>query len=147
MIYTSYFGKLKSLPKNIIPITICAKCPDWYDGLQYKKLIPKFDFFMKYKQDQNVEDFSKSYEEQVLQGLDPAEIEAELEELLPAKVQKTIEMINCPLWENNEISIALICFERPEYFCHRKLVAEWFNVNGIKCQEFDDSLQLKQMNM
>ena len=30
MIYTSYFAKLKSLPENIIPISICGKAPDWY---------------------------------------------------------------------------------------------------------------------
>ena len=37
MIYTSYFGNLKNLPKNITPISICAKAPVWYTGLQYKK--------------------------------------------------------------------------------------------------------------
>lgn len=36
MIYTSYFGKLKNLPKEIIPISICGKAPDWWTGLQYK---------------------------------------------------------------------------------------------------------------
>lgn len=45
MIYTTYFAKLKSLPNNIIPISICGKAPNWYTGLQYKKLAPKFDFF------------------------------------------------------------------------------------------------------
>ena len=49
MIYTSYFAKLKSLPDNIVPISICGKAPDWYEGLQYKKLAPKYDFFMKWK--------------------------------------------------------------------------------------------------
>ena len=49
MIYTSYFAKLKSLPDNIVPISICGKAPDWYKGLQYKKLAPKYDFFMKWK--------------------------------------------------------------------------------------------------
>ena len=50
MIYTSYFAKLKSLPDNIVPISICAKAPDWYKGLQYKKLAPKYDFFMKWEE-------------------------------------------------------------------------------------------------
>ena len=49
MLYTSYFAKLKSLPENIIPISICGKAPDWYKGLQYKKLAPKYDFFMEWK--------------------------------------------------------------------------------------------------
>lgn len=46
MIYTSYFAKLKELQKNnITPVSICAKVPDWYDGLQYKKLAPQYGFF------------------------------------------------------------------------------------------------------
>ena len=48
MIYTSYFAKLNKLPNNIIPISICGKAPDWYKGLQYKKLAPKYDFFIKW---------------------------------------------------------------------------------------------------
>lgn len=48
MIYTSYFAKLKSLPDNIVPISICGKAPNWYTGLQYKKLAPKYDFFMEW---------------------------------------------------------------------------------------------------
>ena len=38
MIYTSYFAKLRSLPENIVPVSICGKAPDWYKGLQYKNL-------------------------------------------------------------------------------------------------------------
>lgn len=45
MIFTSYFGKLSKLPPGIIPISICGKAPDWYKGLQYKKLAPKYQFF------------------------------------------------------------------------------------------------------
>lgn len=56
MIYTSYFAKLKSLPENIIPISICGKAPDWYKGLQYKKLAPKYDFFMEWKKNHDSEE-------------------------------------------------------------------------------------------
>ena len=45
MIYTSYFAKLNKLPEYVIPISICGKAPDWYKGLQYKKLAPKWKFF------------------------------------------------------------------------------------------------------
>lgn len=61
MIYTSYFAKLKSLPDNIIPISICGKAPDWYKGLQYKKLAPKYDFFMKWKENHDNDYLSYSY--------------------------------------------------------------------------------------
>lgn len=54
MIYTNYFAKLKELERhNIVPISICSKVPDWYKGLQYKKLAPKYDFFIKWKETHN----------------------------------------------------------------------------------------------
>lgn len=30
MVYTSYFGKMRSFPPNMIPIAICGGIPDWY---------------------------------------------------------------------------------------------------------------------
>ena len=35
--------------------------------------------------------------------------------------------------------IALICYEKPTDFCHRHLVADWFNKNGIRCKEYSDN--------
>lgn len=49
MIYTSYFAQLKNFPKDFVPISICGKAPDWYQGLQYKKLAPKWEFFQEWK--------------------------------------------------------------------------------------------------
>ena len=70
MIYTSYFAKLKSLPENIIPISICGKAPDCYKGLQYKKLAPKYDFFKKWKETHDNDYYIKCFNEQVLDKLD-----------------------------------------------------------------------------
>ena len=69
MIYTSYFAQLKNLPDNIIPISICGKAPDWYHGLQYKKLAPKYDFFMKWKENHDNNYYIKCFNEQVLSKL------------------------------------------------------------------------------
>lgn len=63
MVYTSYFAKLKSLPDNIVPISICAKAPDWYKGLQYKKLAPKYDFFIKWKENHDNDYYIKCFNE------------------------------------------------------------------------------------
>lgn len=41
MIYTSYFANVKSLPSEVIPIAICGGVPEWWCGLQYRKLAPK----------------------------------------------------------------------------------------------------------
>lgn len=42
MIFTTYFAQLRNLPENIVSVSICGRAPDWYTGLQYKKLAPKW---------------------------------------------------------------------------------------------------------
>ena len=124
MIYTSYFAKLKSLPNNIIPISICGKAPDWYKGLQYKKLAPKYDFFMKWKENHDNDYYIKCFNEQVLDKLDILTVVRDLIDLTSA---------------NESIvgkNFCLICYEKPSDFCHRHLVADWLNENGFECEEY-----------
>ena len=75
MIYTSYFAKLKELEKhNIIPISICGKAPDWYKGLQYKQLAPKYGFFMEWKKNHDNDYYIKHFQKEVLDGLDATNV-------------------------------------------------------------------------
>lgn len=129
MIYTSYFAKLKSLPDNIIPISICGKAPDWYKGLQYKKLAPKYNFFMEWKKNHNNDYYIEHFQKEVLDLLDPFDVIREIEDKIIAD-----RIILSP------INFALICYEKPSDFCHRHLVADWFNKNGIECQEWEDEI-------
>ena len=123
MIYTSYFANLKSLPDNIVPISICGKAPDWYKGLQYKKLAPKYDFFMKWKENHDNDYYIKCFNEQVLNQLN---------------VEDVIHDLVGYLDPNEDIDIALLCYEKPGDFCHRHLVADWLNENGIECKEWEE---------
>lgn len=120
MIYTSYFAKLKSLPEDIIPISICGKAPDWYTGLQYKKLAPKYDFFMEWKKNHDNDYYIKCFNEQVLDNLNAIEVIRDLFDLT-----NSVDKEFC-----------LICYEKPSDFCHRHLVAEWLNNNGFECKEW-----------
>ena len=126
MIYTSYFAKLKSLPDNIIPISICGKTPDWYKGLQYKKLAPKYDFFMKWKENRDNDYYVKCFNEQVLSKIN-----------LLTVLRDLIDLVNSVggLVGKN---ICLICYEKPSEFCHRHLVADWLNKNGVECKEWEE---------
>ena len=135
MIYTSYFAKLKSLPKNVIPIAICGKAPDWYKGLQYKKLAPKYDFFMEWKKTHDNDYYIKCFNEQVLCDLSPIRIINELQLLISYDIrcQMHNSVANNPDWH-----IALICYEKPGDFCHRHLVADWLNQNGFRCKEWEE---------
>ena len=119
MIYTSYFAKIKELEKNdITPISICGKSPAWYKGLQYKKLAPKYDFFMKWKENHDNDYYIKCFNEQVLSKLDPMRVYNEL----------------CALADSSKI--ALICYEKPSDFCHRHLVADWLAERGFDIEEW-----------
>ena len=140
MIYTSYFAKLKSLPDNIIPISICGKAPGWYKGLQYKKLAPKFDFFMKWKGNHDNEYFTKCFNEQVLEPLNINDTLYEIYELLPENEKTIWKMTNCLPWENPHVHIALICYEKSSDFCHRHLVAEWLKENGFNVEEWNGNI-------
>ena len=122
MIYTSYFAKLKDLPDNIIPISICGKAPNWYKGLQYKKLAPKYDFFMKWKETHDNDYYIKCYNEQVLNKLDVINVVRDLICIVPE--------------DTTGEYICLVCYEKPGDFCHRHLVVDWLSKNGFECKEF-----------
>ena len=123
MIYTSYFAKLRKLPDNIIPISICGKAPDWYKGLQYKKLAPKYDFFMEWKKNHDNDYYIKCFKEQVTDKLDADNI---------------IDDIGFLTGYDQTKNICLICYEKPTDFCHRHLVAKWLSENGYPCEEWQE---------
>ena len=124
MIYTSYFAKLKELENhNIIPISICGKAPDWYKGLQYKKLAPKYGFFVEWKKNHDNDYYIKHFQSEVLDGLNATEVILDF-----SKMDYGFNV--------GENDIGLICYEKPLDFCHRHLVAEWLNQNGFKCEEW-----------
>lgn len=132
MIYTTYFAQLRNLPPHIIPISICGKAPTWYDGIQYKKLAPKYDFFMEWKKNRNNDFYIKCFNEQVLSQLNPEVVVKELDDMLishTTSIDFKYNQINTP-------HIALICYEKPDDFCHRHLVAKWLNDNGFECKEW-----------
>lgn len=82
MIYTSYFANVKSLPSEVVPIAICGGVPEWWCGLQYRKLAPKREFFNEWKSSGDNDYYVKCYYEQVLSHLDPAQVYNELYKLV-----------------------------------------------------------------
>lgn len=118
MIYTSYFSQLNKLPNNFVVIAICSKVPQWYTGLQYKKLAPKYDFFMKWKQDHDNDQYIRCFNDQVLKDLDPTQVVKDLVNLAKST------------------NIVLVCYEKPNDFCHRHLVASWLSNSGYYVNEW-----------
>ena len=113
--YTGYFASLKNYQNDDLTlVSIAAKAPVWYHGAEYKKLAPKWSFFNEWKNGSHKGDndyYTKHFKEEVLDKLDPAQVIKELEELVGVSSDKII----------------LLCYEKPDDFCHRHLVADWFN--------------------
>lgn len=133
MIYTTYFPQLKHLPENIFPISICAKPPAWYKGAEYKQLAPKYGFFMRWKETHDNDYYINHFNSEVLDTLIVSDVLNELNFRLSQHIK---DKLNVPIQESSDWHIALVCFEKPEDFCHRHLVAKWLQDNGIKCSEW-----------
>lgn len=118
MIYTTYFGKLRTLPPEIVQISIAGKAPDSWTGLEYKKLAPKYKFFQEWKLTHDDQYYINCYWDQVLNHLDVYTTYHELRGLAQSD------------------DFAIVCYEKPEDFCHRHIVAEWFKREGLQVEEW-----------
>ena len=115
IVYTSYFGNIKRLQKggNINFISIAGKTPEWFTGKKCSKLAPKYYWWKEWKNKNLSEEwYTEQYYNTVLNNINLSELLEELGE--------------------NPI---LLCYETPEKFCHRHIVAAWLKSQGIQCFE------------
>lgn len=122
MFYTTYFSNVKNLPPDVVPISIAAKPPAGWTGLEYKKLAPNWSFFSVWRETQDNDYYIEHFKKEILDSLN---ILAVVRDLCTAALIK-----------GNATNIALVCYESPDKFCHRHLVSEWLNDNGFICKEF-----------
>lgn len=107
---TSYFARAGNHPKAV---AICQGIPKFYRGASYRELAPSWALVKEH----DLDVYTKLYMAQ-LNKLDP---------------QKVID----DLLRINDDPI-LLCYERPESFCHRHLVADWLLAKlGIEVYEME----------
>lgn len=111
---TSYFANMAKLIEeghtNLVAIS--QGVPKWNDGKfkDFKLLAPSW----KLVRESNEGKYEELYTEEVLSKLDARKIYEQLGE-----------------------DAVLLCWEKPNEFCHRHLVAKWFEQElGIKVDEF-----------
>ena len=142
-IYTSYFGVAKKLPPDIIKISIAGRSPDGWKDLEFKELAPKWSFFKVWQQTKDNDYYIKCYYEQVLSRLDPHGIEKELKLAYFSisyldernRLNRRVHSLEQTQYTPNS-DVCLMCYEKPDAFCHRHLVADWLNAAGIECKEY-----------
>lgn len=104
MIYTSYFGNIKNIPKDYTTIAISRTVPAWYFGLRDIELAPSKATVMEYKNTQNFEDLVINYGYKLMQ----IDFSKRLED-----------------WKTK--NVVLLCWESKHNQCHRSVLAEWLN--------------------
>lgn len=120
MIYTSYFGNIRRLPNNCEPVSIAQWAPKGYKGYTMKMLAPSPMLLSWWKKSPKTEVEKEKYTiiyNKQLSAFDPHKVAKLLIDGCKGKIP------------------TLVCFEKPNDFCHRHLVAKWFNEHGIECKE------------
>lgn len=117
-IYTSYYANIKNLI-DCTPVSIAGYAPTWYKGAQYKKLAPKWSFFSVWKENHDNDYYIEHFFDEVINKLDINDVYRDLQKL------------------SNGKDIVLLCYETPEKFCHRHLVAKWLTLGGYETNEYN----------
>lgn len=110
-IFTTYFAKLKK-HSDILPVAICTKPPKGFNGPVLSELAPTFDILTQYKESGDEDRYIARFNDEILGLISPQAVYSLIEDI--AKV-------------NSADKVALVCYEKPEDFCHRHLVAAWLN--------------------
>lgn len=109
---TSYFAQLRKIPAELA-VSIARWKPGWFHGREYLALAPPSQLLDAWKKRLVTEEqYAEVYRKEVLSKLNAADVVADLPE-----------------------GAYLLCYEKPEDFCHRHLVAEWLRENGYECEE------------
>ena len=117
-IYTSYFGNSKKLQQaGIKVIGISLYPPRWFNGISLKQVAPAESILFANGQTQ--EEYTRRYRSEVLSRQD-------IQQFL-----KTVEQAS------GGQDVALCCYEEPEDFCHRHILADWIKEKlGIEISEY-----------
>lgn len=123
---TSYFDSPRvsgGKRRDTVFVSVAGRSPDWIE-FKCRKLAPKrawwnywhSKFEGRLSSDESKAWYAAKYRETVLAAVIQREIVGEL------------EAFGCS-------DVFLLCWEKPEEFCHRQLIAEWLNEAGFRCEE------------
>jgi uncharacterized protein (DUF488 family) len=100
--------------EGVTPVCIAIGTPKWFSGLNYKAVSPH-GFMLSLSEEKYREEYRK-----ILRGLSAEKVVSDI---------KTIT--------GNAKKVALLCYEKPGEFCHRRMLAYWFEKElGIEVKEY-----------
>ena len=124
-VFTGYYAQMKKYrAADLVPVSIAFVTPVWYEGETCFDVAPPHKLISEYKAGRlSVEEYSKQY----IQYLD--------NNVKWGKVMKKLKEISA---KNDNKDLVLCCYEKPEDFCHRHLLAKYLNENidEVDCIEW-----------
>lgn len=107
-------------------IGIALYPPRWYNGPSIREVAPTYSILKMTNSD---EEYTRRYKAEILAKLD---------------IQKFLDQVR---QITNGRNVALCCYEKPDEFCHRQLLAEHLRAHGIEIEEFVAKEPVKQLDL
>lgn len=140
--FTSYFGNLKNTDNaRYMHMSIARYTPDFFKTLISEKqnyfngpaLAPSEHLLADYKEGRCSQDvFKTKYITEVFDFITKKQC---------LSVKDYIERI-ISIYGDDYDGLIFYCYELPEEFCHRHLLAKLFNIHGYKCEEIKNEQRL-----
>ena len=124
MLYTTYFAKIDKVPDDYIKLIVTRFPPKWLDISKYpntyiiKALSPSQKLLLKYKKDNNWDEYVSTFIYEMKNRQDMVNILSKLSKAL-----------------HKGKNICLICYEKDYKHCHRSLLGQYFEEEGIEWEE------------
>lgn len=124
MLYTTYFSKIKDIPEDYIKLIITRFPPKWLDISKHpetyviKQLSPSQELLLKYKEDNNWDEYVVDFYEEMNFR----------EDMVFALSRLRIAL-------KSGRNVCLICYEKDHTKCHRSLIGQYFEEEGIEWRE------------
>ena len=114
--YTSYYGMRRYFPdkSKLVSISTDGGRAKRFKGRTFPALAPPSNLLSFYHKHKNQEFYAKTFQEKILDKMCAYDIAQELGD-----------------------GTILLCYEKPNEFCHRHIVADWLRQHGrIEIEEF-----------
>lgn len=129
MIYTSYFGNHRRLPKEMKWVSIARKTPLGFTGERWEELAPSSDLLSDYKSGKTDQ---QGYTQRYMKQLDD----------LVATQPEYFDRFK------TDDDLILFCYEKIGDFCHRHLLANYLRTHyDLNVSEYDDTSQGGVVNL
>ena len=134
MVFTSCFSRVEDIRRadpTAVFMAVCGDIPSWFldvlNAYSFRKVAPKLVWWQewhekfkgKYESDESRRWYGEKYRSTVLDTLDPREVYGKI-------------LLRCGDGKN----AYLLCYEEPDKFCHRHMLAAWLNLKlGLDIKE------------